>query len=400
MSSSRSNLALIVLNVAWLAAGSYLVARHLRTASSGPVQYVTNYVPIAKSTRVTVVTNVIPATTNEFAWIQLESEDYRTYIERLRAIGCPEQTIRDIIIADVDKLMAPRLQAASLQPRDLKYWEPIDQEGWDTAAQRDAFLKQRTIDFQKREVIRELLGIDLVGERLRSTGQDDYHGARLQFLPDDKRARVRLVLDQYADQERQLLEQQVDDSGQVTGTAELKQLQREKDAAVSQLLTPHEREQYDLWFSAAAARTRETIYGMQASEEEFLKIYQLEREFDQQAGDRPATPEVAQAHEARLQSVLGDERYAAYLRSRDPEFRALYAATSRFGLPAQRAAELYGFKQAAAEQWTQVEADQNLTSAQKQAAYNAIVSETQSSFKEVLGERAFRYFQGRVPQAR
>ena len=28
------------------------------------------------------------AVTNEFKWAQIESEDYRTYIARLRAIGC------------------------------------------------------------------------------------------------------------------------------------------------------------------------------------------------------------------------------------------------------------------------------------------------------------------------
>src|SRR5579871_1431151 len=50
--------------------------------------------------------------TNEFHWAHLESEDYRDYIARLRAIGCPEETIRDIIIADVEKLIAPKLQGA------------------------------------------------------------------------------------------------------------------------------------------------------------------------------------------------------------------------------------------------------------------------------------------------
>lgn len=44
-----------------------------------------------------------------FRWSQLESSDYRTYIANLRGIGCPEQTIRDIITADVDEAFyAPR----------------------------------------------------------------------------------------------------------------------------------------------------------------------------------------------------------------------------------------------------------------------------------------------------
>lgn len=43
-------------------------------------------------------------------WKQLESSDYRKYIANLKAVGCPRQTIRDIIAADVDSLYAPRRQ--------------------------------------------------------------------------------------------------------------------------------------------------------------------------------------------------------------------------------------------------------------------------------------------------
>ena len=39
----------------------------------------------------------IVVVTNQFHWAQIESEDYKTYIARLRSIGCPEPTIRDII---------------------------------------------------------------------------------------------------------------------------------------------------------------------------------------------------------------------------------------------------------------------------------------------------------------
>ena len=38
--------------------------------------------------------------TNDFRWSQLESTDYRQYIANLRAIGCPELTLRDIIMTD------------------------------------------------------------------------------------------------------------------------------------------------------------------------------------------------------------------------------------------------------------------------------------------------------------
>jgi hypothetical protein len=41
-----------------------------------------------------------------FTWQEVESSDYRAYVANLREIGCPEQTIRDIIIADVNALYA------------------------------------------------------------------------------------------------------------------------------------------------------------------------------------------------------------------------------------------------------------------------------------------------------
>src|SRR5262245_55092968 len=39
----------------------------------------------------------VAAKNPEFHWSQIESPDYREYISNLRAIGCPEATIRDII---------------------------------------------------------------------------------------------------------------------------------------------------------------------------------------------------------------------------------------------------------------------------------------------------------------
>src|SRR6267378_3325428 len=45
-----------------------------------------------------------PALTGRFDWGQVEASDYATYISNLRSIRCPEQTIRDIIKADVANL--------------------------------------------------------------------------------------------------------------------------------------------------------------------------------------------------------------------------------------------------------------------------------------------------------
>jgi hypothetical protein len=136
MRISRTTLALIVLNAASLAALGWLVLRGKVQSAAPQVQYVTNYVPILKARSQPLITNVVVAGTNDFRWEQLESEDYRAYIARLRAIGCPEQTIRDIIIADVDKMLSPQMLQASGRTNPIQYWQPIEQELWETAEQR------------------------------------------------------------------------------------------------------------------------------------------------------------------------------------------------------------------------------------------------------------------------
>jgi hypothetical protein len=62
-----------------------------------------------------------------FQWRQIESADYRTYIANLRAIGCPEQTIRDIIIADVHQVYEKRRR--QLEPRSSA--APMDGLRWE-----------------------------------------------------------------------------------------------------------------------------------------------------------------------------------------------------------------------------------------------------------------------------
>lgn len=400
MKTSRLTIALVLLNATWLAVASWYLTRHFASdRGEARVEFVTNYVPVLKSARgsapVTVVTNMVAAT-NDFRWAQLESEDYRDYINRLRAIGCPEQTIRDIVIADVDKMLAPKMQAASPHPREIRFWQPVEQEMWDDPAQKDALRQQRALDFEKREVIRELLGVDLVGERLRIQGQDDYHGQRLGFLPEEKRARVRTVLDQFADKERELLEQQVENGDGLLDTAELARMRQQKDATLAPLLTPQEREQYDLWFSDSAARVRDSVFGMEATEEEFLKLYALQKSFDAQQGT-PAGAEAAwnQFHQ-QARETLGEQRYAEWLRAQDPDYREIVRVTSRFKLPGTVAAELYSYKQPIEEQRVKVETDANLTPQQKEAAFHTIAEETRNVYKQALGEKAFRYYSRRT----
>src|SRR5580700_10216003 len=47
---------------------------------------------------------VPPARPAPLRWSQLYSSDYHNYVNNLRAIGCPEPTVRAIVTADVDSV--------------------------------------------------------------------------------------------------------------------------------------------------------------------------------------------------------------------------------------------------------------------------------------------------------
>src|SRR5579863_1772942 len=59
-----------------------------------------------------------------FSWPQVETADYRAYIANLRDIGCPEQTIRDIIIAEVNQLYAKKRLAEVVTP-EQQWWRSV-----------------------------------------------------------------------------------------------------------------------------------------------------------------------------------------------------------------------------------------------------------------------------------
>ncbi|HEX3799004.1 MAG TPA: hypothetical protein VH413_09915 [Verrucomicrobiae bacterium] len=63
-----------------------------------------------------VVTNLVE---KPFRWSQLESSDYRVYIKNLRAIGCPEPTVCDLVTADVDSLFGEKSRGLEKKIADL-----------------------------------------------------------------------------------------------------------------------------------------------------------------------------------------------------------------------------------------------------------------------------------------
>ncbi len=356
--------------------------------------------PSPKSRLVEVTT----VQTNEFHWEQLESEDYRSYIQRLRAIGCPEQTIKDIVIADVDKLMAPQISSASVTKREPKYWQDDERELIPPSAFLDEKRQKREIDFQKRELLQELLGTDLAAERARTLGEEDHLGQRLTFLSDDKKSKVRMIMERYSEEEVALREKSWLE-GETLSTedqAKIRELQNQQTSEIASLLTPAEMEQYQLWHSPVAQRVRSSMFGMNATEREFLSLYKLQQTYaetwseDKVDLNDPQTRLDRDEAEAELnrsiEAALGPKRFAEYVRAQDPDFHQLSIAAAQFQLPAHMASDVYEMKRAAMAEQESIVTDESLSKRQKKIALDAVADQTASAARTVLGDRAFNFF--------
>ena len=342
--------------------------------------------------------------TNQFHWAQVESEDYKTYIARLRSIGCPEATIRDIIIADLDKLLAPEVASAQGRRKELKYWHSEEEEMLNDIDPREAFRKQREIDKRKRDIIRELVNADLLRERMKASGQEDYYERRLSFLPEERRTQVREVLEKYDEAERKIQDKEAAglESLSAAERSKLRILRQQREDEVQALISLEEKKHYDVWLSPTANEVRHALYGMNASEQEFQKVHEARKAFEEVWGSRDpdlldaATRQRMEAArgdmEGQIEQDLGPERYAEYKRGQDDDFHLLSALVTRFKLPREKAAEVYGYKVVANGYREQVRANTELNAEQKQAAMKDIAEETRKTVSTALGNKAFNQY--------
>lgn len=268
---------------------------------------------------------------------------------------------------------------------------------------RETARREREIDRRKRQILRELLNIDLARERMQLAGREDYLERRLAFLPEERRTQVREVLEKFDESEQRLREAELEE-GEALSMAEraqLRLLRQQRETELGQLLSPEERSQFDLWLSPTANAIRHAFYGMQASEAEFLAVYQARKPFDDRWAGREADmldpasetrrEQERQQVEEQIRQSLGDPRYAEYRRGQDEDFHRLNALATRFKLPREKAVEAYGYKQVVQSYREQVRTDPKLDAQQKTDALRALNQETEKAVRELLGDKPYRH---------
>jgi hypothetical protein len=335
--------------------------------------------------------------TNEFRWSQLESTDYRQYIANLRAISCPEGTIKDIILTDVMKLYAARRGQFYTNGREFKFWETDEKRKLKQSQIEEREKQLALIDKELPAVLRELLGINYereINKYFVDTAEDDH---RLAFLSEDKRSQLSALRDQFEGQREVLL--QSAGGGKLTpGMLEkLKEIDTQRDAALGKILSPDEREQYDLCTSGTADRLRGQLIGFNPSETEFRQLFRLQQALDAKYACLDPNDESVAAAKAtdeasmrqQIKAGLGDARVAEYDRVQNTDLRDLYTFGERFDLPASTVQALSDIRQMAETERRNLAANKEISDESRFRALKAIQAETEHTLQQTLGEKAF-----------
>ena len=334
-------------------------------------------------------------------WRQIESPDYRKYIENLRSVGCPESTIRDIITADVNKLYQERI--AALHPSaqgPFHYWETSERTRPTASQQAEIARQTEALMTERQQVLAELLGsAETTPAATESSDPTMDRSRKLAFLSPEKQAQLDSLEREFGgiDDQAKTLADWDQSNTNAADRARIMDLYNKKKAALAQLLTPAELEQYEMSMSWTSQNLREAMVGFNPTEEEYRAIFNPWRAHDENlaALNAAGLPDPGNQHVyAAIEEALGEERFKQYRRAWwNSSFRELADLAQEFQLPSSTANQVYDLKDASQSQLQTIASDPSLTADARAAAIAAVQNDTRLAVNAMLGADAFQRYQ-------
>jgi len=375
------SLALNLAFAAWLA---------FRPSRSAAVRDASAPMPVSAQTMPTpaapIATSTPPAPKTNFHWSQVESVDYLAYIANLRSIGCPEATIRDIIVSDVNKLYAPRYAALAGFAPELTWWGRFDKR---KPVPAGLVAQLRALNDEKKSLLQRLLGTSALSDA--TFVEVDVSAVReqgvLAFLPEAKQAAVRDLASRY-----QALhdwsETQWKGLPSDERDAREKELREFRRRELANLLTSEEMREFELRDSPTSDAIRQQYGRSDLSEPEFRKLYELRRDFEESHPD--AKREDWKRLETDLAGALGPERFADVQRQNDSMWRAMQNIASEHGLTPDSMQSAYTVQRDYAERMVQAVGQMFSDPQQNPQPLRDLAAQMDARLAEVIGGEAVK----------
>jgi hypothetical protein len=330
-------------------------------------------------------------------WRAIESDDYHQYVANLRAVGCPEWVVRDVIAAAVDGLY---LQKSKTNFVSSPPWAGASRRRADAIAQSAIFSASRA---EKQALLQELLGYEWKIRADEIWNQNYTASLMLGFLSDDKEIQVAALVEKY-----KRLVGNIRAANVVLIDEDLARLQELYDGLVaetSRMVNSWELGELEARVQAFYILPGDDIHfdGVAITGPELREIVQaskiLKNEVRNQfLGDENLSEQEQARREKdflrQVEKLLSPGQFADFQRAQDDYFREIYHFTQDHNVTKDAAVKIYGARRAAEDEAGRVAADNQLSAEEKVSALGALKTTTANAISSVLGNASGEYLEG------
>lgn len=310
----------------------------------------------------------------------------------LEAAGVSPDIARELALGRALARVAARI-------RDAERSEPTDGRWW----------RRSTYSPEDREL--QLRNRREISDALAAAFGDDLglfsraNSFNLAFLAPEKRDALRRITQDYDEMMAKFSEGGI----QLASDRErLELLRAERDRDIAALLTPAEREAYEMRTSRTAANVRARYGDGIQTEEDYRKIYALQKAFDDKfqmdgSGGRLAPEAMSERLEAQRQlqddirASLGDERYTELRRATDSDLRAVDSLVSRLNLPPDATDRVALTRDTLAAESQRINTDASLSPVERREQLEALGARAKTELVQALGSEAADAYAQRSP---
>jgi hypothetical protein len=338
----------------------------------------------------------LPSTDKQFGWQDITNDTYLDYIANLRAAGCPEKQIRNIVVSDVNDLFDKRRLEHAIKT-DSQWWKPetfsgiLPMQNFSTA----------NFDEERRALLTKFLGENwdefiklpsLNGTAVNLTGPV------LGALPADTWNSVQEICQRSIERHQAHINARMNE-GIAMDSLEMAKMREMTRSDLTKVLTPEQLEEFLLRYSHNSSKLRMEMRGLDLTPEEFRKVFRAIDPIEHQVQLEYGGPEAlsqkqreqmdAQRDRA-IREALSPQRYQQYLATKDPLYRQAQMLAAQYGLNGKAVQPIYEMQKVLETRRTEVTQNNSLTPEQRAQALQTIGIEQQQQLQRILINGQYR----------
>jgi hypothetical protein len=334
------------------------------------------------------------ATGRIIGWEQLDKPEYDRYLASLKAVGCPPEKVRYIVLSDINDLIGKR-RVKEAVAHDIQWWRSEPELALTGALQE----KGRGLDEERNRLISKYLGSPAVEEERGEAmlwSNVQLTGPVLGGLAPEVHNTVQEICGRSLERSQASFWARVND-GQPPNQVDMAKMREQTRADLRKILKPDAMEEFLLRYSLNAHQLRLNLRGFEPTPDEFRKIFRATDALDHQlqleyGGAEALSQEQKERYERQrdvaIREALGPRRYQDYLMTKDPLYRQAQMTALQYGAPPKAILPIYQMTKDTEARRQQILNDATLTPQQKSQALNSVQQDQIRAVQKIVTDAA------------